>query len=110
MFGFTQLLPLVFLCWHRSLALIFSDPLFLFQFVAVHCYSAQLLHGPEAGCLQKPQRTETKTRAVKYTFSTKEITKIIKTFKDKNSYGYDEISTKVLKISAPYISSPLTYL
>ena len=27
-----------------------------------------------------------------------------------NSYGYDEISTKVLKISATYICSPLTYI
>ena len=37
------------------------------------------------------------------TFSTKEITSIIKALKTKNSYGYDEISTKVLKISASYI-------
>jgi hypothetical protein len=28
----------------------------------------------------------------------------------KNSCGYDEISTKVLKISAPFISSPLCYI
>ena len=28
----------------------------------------------------------------------------------KNSYGYDEISTKVLQISAPFISSPLCYI
>jgi Notch-like protein len=32
------------------------------------------------------------------------------TLKTKNSYGYDEISTKLLKISAPYICSPLTYI
>jgi hypothetical protein len=44
------------------------------------------------------------------TFSTKEITSIIKSLKTKNSYGYDEISTKVLKISATYICSPLTYI
>ena len=30
--------------------------------------------------------------------------------KTKNSYGYDGISTKILKVSSPYISSPLTYL
>jgi hypothetical protein len=35
------------------------------------------------------------------TFSTKEITSIIKALKTKNAYGYDEISTKILKISAP---------
>jgi len=28
----------------------------------------------------------------------------------KNSYGYDEISTKVLKISAPLISYPVCYI
>jgi Notch-like protein len=44
------------------------------------------------------------------TFSTKEITSIIKALKTKNSYGFDEISTKLLKISASYICSPLTYI
>jgi hypothetical protein len=28
----------------------------------------------------------------------------------KDSYGYDGISTKILKQSIPYISSPLTYI
>jgi len=31
--------------------------------------------------------------------STKEIELIIKTLKTKNSYGYDKISTKILKLS-----------
>jgi hypothetical protein len=31
------------------------------------------------------------------------------TLKPKNSYGYDKISTKLLKITAPFISSPLNY-
>ena len=44
------------------------------------------------------------------TFSTKEITSIIKSLKTKNTYSYDEISTKVLKIRATYICSPLTYI
>jgi hypothetical protein len=35
---------------------------------------------------------------------------IIKSIKTKNSSGYDEISTKLLKISANYICSPLTYI
>jgi hypothetical protein len=30
--------------------------------------------------------------------------------KTKNSYGYDEISTRILKASAPYILSPLSYI
>jgi len=43
-------------------------------------------------------------------FSKKEITSIIKSFKTKNSFGYDGISTKVIKISVTYISSPLTFI
>ena len=42
--------------------------------------------------------------------TTSEIENIIKTLKPKNSYGYDEISTKLLKISAPFISLPLNYI
>ena len=44
------------------------------------------------------------------TFSTQKITSIIKALKTKNSFGFDEISTKLLKISATYICSPLTYI
>ena len=43
-------------------------------------------------------------------FSTTEIIKIIKSLKTKNSFGYDEISPYILKLSAMYISSPLTYI
>jgi len=43
------------------------------------------------------------------TFSTKEITSIIKAPTTKNSPGFDEVSMKLLKISATYICSPLTY-
>ena len=42
--------------------------------------------------------------------STDEIERIIKSLKIKNSQGYDEISTKILKWSAPFIISPLTYI
>ena len=42
--------------------------------------------------------------------TTKETERIIKSLKTKNSYGYDEISTKVLKISCPFISSPINYI
>jgi hypothetical protein len=43
-------------------------------------------------------------------FSTHEIISIIKSLKTKNSFGYDEINTKLLKVSASYICSPLTYI
>jgi hypothetical protein len=42
--------------------------------------------------------------------TTKEIDEIIKTLKAKYSHGYDEISTKILKISFPFIISPLNYI
>jgi hypothetical protein len=42
--------------------------------------------------------------------SSKEVEKIIKSLKIKNSSGYDGISTKLLKISSSFISSPLTYI
>jgi hypothetical protein len=42
--------------------------------------------------------------------STYEIEKIIKSLKSKNTGGYDEISTRILKLSAPYIIPPLTYI
>jgi hypothetical protein len=41
---------------------------------------------------------------------TKEIERIISSLRPTNSYGYDEISTKILKASAPCISSPLNYI
>ena len=43
-------------------------------------------------------------------FSTQEIISIIRSLKTKNSFGYDEISTKLLKISASYVCSPLPYV
>ena len=42
--------------------------------------------------------------------STKEIEEIIKFLKPKNSSGYDGITTKLIKISTSFISSPLTYI
>ena len=39
-----------------------------------------------------------------------EIEKIIYSLKCKNSRGYDEISTRILKASTPYVLSPLTYI
>jgi hypothetical protein len=43
-------------------------------------------------------------------FSTNEIISINESLKSKNSFGYDEISPKILKISVNYIVSPLNYI
>jgi len=40
--------------------------------------------------------------------STNEINKIIQSLKTKDSHGYDEIFSRILKISTLYILSPLT--
>ena len=42
--------------------------------------------------------------------TTREIGKIIDSLKSKDSYGYDEISSKILKISAPCVLFPRTYI
>jgi hypothetical protein len=42
--------------------------------------------------------------------STKEIERIIKSIRVKNSHAYDRITTTMLKVSAPYISCPLNYI
>ena len=42
--------------------------------------------------------------------TTHEVNKIIHSLKCKDSYGYDEVSTRILKNSAPYILSPLNYI
>jgi hypothetical protein len=40
--------------------------------------------------------------------SSKEINKIRDSLKNKNSSEYDEITTKIIKISKPFIISPIT--
>jgi hypothetical protein len=42
--------------------------------------------------------------------TSKEIENITKSLKTKYSHGCDEISTKILKLSINYISSPFTYI
>jgi len=42
--------------------------------------------------------------------TTYEIEKRIHSLKCKNSYGRDEISSRILKASTPYVSSPITYI
>jgi len=39
-----------------------------------------------------------------------EIEKIIHSLKCMNSYGYEEISLRILKVSIPHILSPLTFI
>jgi hypothetical protein len=47
--------------------------------------------------------------SIKYhAVTTSEISEIIKTLITKGSHAYDEISVKILKISSPFIISPLT--
>ena len=50
------------------------------------------------------------TNTVYHNTSTGEIKKIIHSFPCKNSCGYDEISVKILKASALFISSPLCHI
>jgi hypothetical protein len=48
---------------------------------------------------------------IKFKFvSPKEIEDVVNSLKMKDSYGYDGISTNVLKQSITYISSPLTHI
>jgi hypothetical protein len=42
--------------------------------------------------------------------SSREVENIIKSLKTKNSAGYAKIFAKLLKISSPFVSSPLTYI
>ena len=42
--------------------------------------------------------------------STSEIEKIIRSLKQSNSSGYDGISSRILKLSLPFIISPITYI
>ena len=50
------------------------------------------------------QDTLEKTTLVCFQFiSTHEINKLIKSLKSKDSYGYDEVTARILKKSAPYI-------
>ena len=57
-----------------------------------------------------PQKNNQYPNLIFKSFSTQEILSIIKSLKSKSSSGYDEVNTKLLKISANYILSPLTYI
>ena len=60
-------------------------------------------------CLHKNFKLPCSNMKLKYT-TPKEIEKIIKSLKSKNSHGYDGIPMKILKVSTPFITSPLTYI
>ena len=42
--------------------------------------------------------------------TSKETENVVKSLKPKGSHGYGAIPTKILKLSVPYILSPLTYV
>jgi hypothetical protein len=58
-------------------------------------------------CLNKNSKLPCSNMKIKYT-TPKEIEKIIKLLKSKNSHGYDGIPMKILKVNTPFITSPLT--
>ena len=62
-----------------------------------------------AQCAEEMRKLRCTTFQSKPT-TTSETENIIKTLKPKNSCRYDEISNKLLKISTPFISSPLNYI
>jgi hypothetical protein len=59
--------------------------------------------------LESPREYQAVTSEYQAITST-EIVKIIKSLETKRSYFYDEISVEVLKISSPFVISPLTYI
>jgi hypothetical protein len=49
--------------------------------------------------------------SMKFTCTTeKEIDSIIKSLKPSNASGYDEITTNILQVCSPYITSPLNHI
>jgi hypothetical protein len=54
-------------------------------------------------------KTPTSSLRFKHT-TTYEVNSIIQSLKTKDSCGYDEISPRILKVSAPYTLSPLTHI
>jgi len=60
-------------------------------------------------CLHKNFKLPCSNIKLKYT-TPKEIEKMIKSLKSKNSHGNEGIPMKILKVSKPFITSPLTYI
>jgi len=54
---------------------------------------------------------QTSFPSIKFPYtSAKEIENMIKSLHSSNSFGYDEVSMKLLKLCSYYISSPLNYI
>jgi hypothetical protein len=71
----------------------------------IHCLHKNFkLH-----CLHKNFKLPCSNMKLKY-ITPKEIEKIIKSLKSKNSQGCDGIPMKILKVSTPFITPPLTYI
>ena len=60
-------------------------------------------------CLHKKFKLLCSNMKLKYT-TPKEIENMIKSLKSGNPHEYDGIPVKILKISTPFITSPLTYI
>ena len=67
----------------------------------------QLKNGPPLHNILQSCRQHYPSIKCRYT-STEKTERILKSLKTKNAQGYDAISIKILKWSAPFISSPLT--
>jgi hypothetical protein len=74
-----------------------------------HNVNASSMHENPISYLSRAFNLPFPTINFKYV-SSKEREYITKSVKTKNSHRYDEISTKILKLSIYYISSPLTYI
>jgi hypothetical protein len=66
--------------------------------------NTNLLHYPQ-NFIKKPVNKMEWKYATTY-----ELEKIIRSLKTKNSYGYEEISNKIIKLSVPFIISSLIYI
>jgi hypothetical protein len=95
----------------QEIAEVFND-YFTFKKDKVHKYKAQnRLHDVTSrNCYTNNNDIHPSSSFVFRTFSTKEISSIVKSIKTKSSHGYDGISTEILKVSSNYIISPLTYI
>jgi hypothetical protein len=60
-------------------------------------------------CVHKNFKLPCSNMKIKYT-TPREIEKIIKSLKSKNTRGYDGIPMRILKVNTLLITSPLTYI
>ena len=78
---------------------------------ASNCSTKSSLNNQNNNSFSLNNAYQTSFPSIKYHYtSAKEIENIIKSLNSSNSYGYDEISMKLLKLCSYYISSPLNYI